>query len=43
MLLCAVGMVYSGVLFTRLAVVVPSARTFEDFGRKAYGDTRTIR
>lgn len=35
--LCAAGTVYSGVLFARMAVMVPNAKLFDDFGGKALG------
>lgn len=35
--LCAAGTVYSGVLFSRLGVLVPGAKAFDDFGGKALG------
>lgn len=37
--ICALGMVYSGVLFGRLAKALPSSRAFDDIGAAAYGAT----
>ena len=36
-LLCAAGMVYSGVMFGRLAKALPSSQAFDDIGSAAYG------
>lgn len=38
-LVCALGSVYSGVLFARLAKALPSSQNFDDLGYAAYGTT----
>lgn len=38
-LICAAGMVYSGVLFSRLAKALPASRAFDDIGSAAFGAT----